>query len=258
MLGQTCIWCGESTEDSDVSHVMPECFGNEDQQCLDPGVVCKKCNNYFGAKVEPALSADPLMHAICVATRIVDPGDSNVFRDRMFEPHKTAEPVARGLKLNAKYGTDHFITEIDYSISGKIRLNYDYRRESIFSRVLHKIAFENYVWHLAGNRLSEGAPDPFDPRFAPIKQWARFGQPHRQIRPYIRMPATRLEFGWEFFIIELDGEFRTEMRLYGDCFAVALTTSPDQTLGHLRRSCARTVNNAVLVHDKYELIKAHA
>jgi hypothetical protein len=44
-LGKNCIWCEEPTNDSDVSHVLPECFGNRDAQVLPKGTVCRSCNN---------------------------------------------------------------------------------------------------------------------------------------------------------------------------------------------------------------------
>ena len=91
-LGKSCIWCGGPTNDSDVSHVLPVCSGNRDTQVLQKGTVCRPCNNYFGSKVEPALIEDPVIHAICVAFRVVDPGDANVFRDRLFDQHHA--PIA--------------------------------------------------------------------------------------------------------------------------------------------------------------------
>lgn len=259
MLGELCIWCGDRTIDSDLSHVVPECFGNDREHYLKSGIVCRRCNNYFGTKVEPALIADPLIHAICVATRIVDPGDANVFRDRMFEhPHQPVEPVKRDLNLHAKYATDHFYADISYSVTGRVRLEYNYRREARFSRALHKMAFENYVWHILSGRLPCDSPDPFSDRFYAIKQWVRFGQPHRSIRPYIRMPATNLERNWLFMVLEYKGEMRTEMRLYGDCFTVSLTTDRTSTTEHLRESYANPMNNAVLVERAYEVISSHA
>jgi len=258
LLGQLCIWCKDSTAESDVSHVVPECFGNNTEHVLRKGIVCKKCNSYFGTQVEPGLIDDPLVHAVCVASRIVDPGDANVFRDRMFDhPHKTETPVERSLELHAKYGSDHFYAEVNYSIKGRIKLEYNYKREAKFSRVLHKMGFENYVWHFIHNRLPPGSPDPLSNRFDSVRDWARRGNPHMNIRPYVRMPAPGLELNWEFGILEAVGELRTEMRLYGDCFAVSLTTDANNSGAHLRKVCANVVNNAVLVGKSYELISAH-
>src|ERR1700680_2893226 len=95
-----CLWCRGAVDATDVSHVLPECFGNRDQQVLPPGMVCRKCNNYFGSKIEPALTDDPVIHSLVVALRLVDPGDANVFRDRLFStPHVPKEPVVRSLAL---------------------------------------------------------------------------------------------------------------------------------------------------------------
>lgn len=100
-LGTHCIWCEGPTTDSDISHVLPECFGNAGAQVLLRGTVCRSCNNYFGSKIEPALIEDPMIHAICVALRVVDAGDANVFRDRLFdEQHPPVGPPQRNLSLN--------------------------------------------------------------------------------------------------------------------------------------------------------------
>jgi hypothetical protein len=48
----TCIFCKEAVTDSRIEHILPESLGGKDWACLPPGLVCGKCNQYFGAKVE--------------------------------------------------------------------------------------------------------------------------------------------------------------------------------------------------------------
>src|SRR6266705_2449045 len=116
-LGQNCIWCEALTDDSDVSHVLPECFGNRDAQVLPKGTVCRSCNNYFGAKIEPALVEDPMIHAICVTLRVVDPGDANVFRDQLFDQeHQPVAPPQRNLGLNLSVRNNALELGVSYEV----------------------------------------------------------------------------------------------------------------------------------------------
>jgi hypothetical protein len=54
-----CIFCKQDSKDSKtIEHIIPESLGNKDHILLS-GVVCDKCNNYFGLKVEkPLLETD--------------------------------------------------------------------------------------------------------------------------------------------------------------------------------------------------------
>jgi len=47
-----CIFCKEdSTSSKSSEHIIPESLGNT-EHTLPCGVVCDRCNNYFGRKVE--------------------------------------------------------------------------------------------------------------------------------------------------------------------------------------------------------------
>jgi len=54
-----CIFCKEDSSSSrTIEHIVPESLGNKDYT-LPPGIVCSKCNSYFGLKVEkPLLDSD--------------------------------------------------------------------------------------------------------------------------------------------------------------------------------------------------------
>lgn len=54
-----CIFCKEESSSSKtVEHIVPESLGNKDHT-LPAGIVCSRCNNYFGLKVEkPLLDSD--------------------------------------------------------------------------------------------------------------------------------------------------------------------------------------------------------
>jgi len=97
----------------DISHVLPECVGNENIQVLPKGIICRQCNNYFGSKVEPVLLRDPLFHIVAVFLRLRDPDDMNAFRDKIFdEEHPAAGKVTRRLDLGMKLAPENLTVDI--------------------------------------------------------------------------------------------------------------------------------------------------
>jgi HNH endonuclease len=58
----TCLFCRGVSNESSQSHVLPASLGGEDWACLPEGVVCSRCNQYFGTKVEAqALGSFPFI-----------------------------------------------------------------------------------------------------------------------------------------------------------------------------------------------------
>lgn len=58
----SCIFCTQDSIGTRVEHILPESLGGRAWACLPPGVVCDKCNQYFGAKVESsALGSHPFL-----------------------------------------------------------------------------------------------------------------------------------------------------------------------------------------------------
>ena len=116
-----CIWCLRQQPDVsfDASHVLPECVGNERQQVLPPGIVCKSCNGYFGSKVEPALLVDPVFHVQAVFLRLVDPDNMNEFRDKVFDAeHQSAKTPERALSVSVNIRGDEreIAMDVDYAV----------------------------------------------------------------------------------------------------------------------------------------------
>jgi hypothetical protein len=48
----SCIYCGYRNQATSVAHIVPESLGGKNSPTVDLGVVCHKCNQYFGQKVE--------------------------------------------------------------------------------------------------------------------------------------------------------------------------------------------------------------
>ena len=144
LIPNCCIWCHNKSPEAtfDMSHVLPECVGNENQQTLPSGIVCKQCNNYFGTKVEPALLEDPLFHIIAVALRLKDPQDMNEFRDLIFDTkHPPVGSVERNLHCDIKISPNNMKLNVRYHIEGSISKTYQKRELALLSRAVHKIAF---------------------------------------------------------------------------------------------------------------------
>lgn len=62
------------------------------------------------------------------------------------------------------------------------------------------------------------------------------GGPHGKVRPVVRRPAASIFAGWDRRVWDLGAWLGVEMNLFGDWYAVSLTSPPDRALGDLR-SC---------------------
>lgn len=61
-IDMKCIFCGnDSSNSKSIEHIIPESFGNS-TTVLPQGVVCDKCNNYIGRKIEaPFLNSEAIL-----------------------------------------------------------------------------------------------------------------------------------------------------------------------------------------------------
>lgn len=126
-----CIWCHREPPDIsfNISHVLPECAGNEYQQTLPPGIVCSDCTSYFGTTLEPVLLDDPFFHVIAVFLSLVDPDDMNVFRARVFDQtHQPDASPRRSLSLSAQTSESQLSLGVSYEIQGQISRQYTPRQ----------------------------------------------------------------------------------------------------------------------------------
>jgi len=233
-----CIWCrGEPPNTTfNVSHVLPECVGNENQQVLPKGIVCMRCNNYFGTKVEPALLRDPLFHIMAVFLRLADPEDMNAFRDRVFDAeHPPVESVKRNLGYDMEVSPMNLSLSIRYEIKGQLSKSYSRKELTLLSRAVHKIAFETLAWAIFVKGLNEDI-DVFDYRFDIIRKWSREGQPQNSVRPVIRRQAFyEIEHKWGFRLWRRGDSLAIELNLFGDWYAVSLTSPSDKAGDDLKR-----------------------
>jgi len=231
LVPQRCIWCLREKDETvfDVSHVLPECVGNENMQALPKGLVCKECNRYFGTKVEPALLTDPLFHIIAVLLRLRDPQDMNAFRDNIFDTtHPAVDQVARRMHLDIKISKNDFAVDLQYGIQGKMIKKYTRRELALLSRAVHKIAFETLAWTVYVKELNTEI-DVYSEEFNPVREWSRRGSPVNHIRPVVRRQTfDRISTEWGCSLIKLHEFIGLELNLFGGWYAVNLTSSVDK------------------------------
>ncbi len=234
MMISECAWCRKKCIESDESHVTPECFGNSIHQVIPRGVICRKCNNYFGSKIEPSLIKDPAIRALCVSLHIKDPGDGQSFRVNFFDPeHPSLKPVERTLSLNMKAGPDGIVVDVNYAIAGASAAPNTKRHYSAFSRAIHKIAFESFI-HLQLLGQCGATPSYLAPCFDPVRIWARAGNSAGKVRPLYRLPSGNFSHECSTTVLSHGNKISVLLSLFGDFFLVSLTEKLADVESHLR------------------------
>jgi hypothetical protein len=197
-----CIWCLEeppSATFKSESHVLPECVGNEQQQVLPPGVVCDSCNQFFGRRVEPALIDDPIFGTRVGILQLRD-------KNKEFVYEHSPSGVHRKVHMDVKVsGNKITVSTTQYEIQGQPSKpyenryippktkDYDKRSLALFSRAVHKVAFESLAHSLfvgTGKEFEiEGLKniDMFGQSFKVIRNWVRYGQPQHSVRTVLRL-----------------------------------------------------------------------
>lgn len=260
-----CIWCLREppnvTFNSD-SHVLPECTGNK-QQILPKGIVCDKCNYYFGTKVERKLINDPIFHVIAYCLKLRHPKTKKLLCSRIFnEQNPAVEGEHQAINWAANINTHErtLTLNIDYSSKGQIKKSYTDRDLAFLSRAVHKIAFES----LAHGVFVEGKfkdIDLFDSRFYYVREWSRRGAPHNKIRPMLRRQIPELmkpddkdkkvKFWYEFHKRSANS-LVVSLNLFGDLYGVSLTSSPDTVENDLKSWAQKDLNYPVwLMGEKF-------
>ena len=233
-LETRCIWCHDDTAviGTNDSHVFPAALGNigDDAQVLPPGIVCSKCNNFFGRQIEVAFAREPHIHVLRVTNHLQD--RHGRLRQDLFD---TDHPAVGGAHMvidtdESWPETNKLRLKISHTVTGAIERQFTRRELSMFSRAIHKIAFETFVWLIRVDGQQTDPPsDVYSDRFDPIRQWARYGQPMNQIRPVLRAPPL---VGGETVamaperrarIYEVEGEIVWDENMFFELYSVALT-----------------------------------
>jgi hypothetical protein len=250
-----CIWCLKEPSEVqfDVSHVLPRCLGNDKQQILPSGVVCKGCNNFFGRKVEPVLLADPLFHTRAAALRLIDPNDGNAFRDKIFDAEHQATDVRRHLHMDLVVHDTEMDLGVTYTISGRLKQTYAPRKLKWLSRAVHKMAFETLAWALFVKGV-DNPVDVFAKSFDAVRTWGRYGYPQASVRPVLRHLGHEVGVKWEPVIRTVGEEFFVQLLLFGDWYAVNITAPPTEALTELRRWLGDNTDSIWCVSNKLAML----
>lgn len=233
-----CIWCLRTIPQvkfTSDSHVLPKCVGNLDKQVLPKGIVCDKCNNFFSHSVEPALIADPTFHVLAVILKIRHPDKGSFFRCRIFDDeHKSATGEHQEIHIENSVSSKKLRMMIDYRTQGEIIRTYDLAELALLSRAIYKIAFESYVWHKVVNK--DSLPfDILDENFKNVRNWVRYGEPQKYVRPVLRLRQFSSAKGeWVTYIWGFQNSIMVEVDLFGDWYATDLVSQNERALDTLR------------------------
>jgi hypothetical protein len=270
-----CIWClrqPPSATFSSESHVLPECVGNKRQQILPAGIVCDKCNHYFGTKVEPILIDDPIFATIVGILQLRDKNSEFVYEH-------SPSGVHRDIHVDANVSGNRVTVTTQYKIKGQPNKphevrniinskDYDKRSLAFLSRAVHKIAFESLAHFLFVRTNVEilnmkfEEIDVFDGSFNAIRRWVRYGEPQDSNRPVLRLQkfdevkTQEGFFHWGGPLLYFQQWLRFELNLFNDWHIMSLTSPSNKVYDDLRSWAAQTkFNHPVwIVGDKLEAI----
>jgi hypothetical protein len=239
---------------------MPIYLGNTEQVLLR-GMVCSSCNNFFGRKIEPTLIKDPVIQTMCAMFHVVNSRTGKVIQPRLFDRHAIPIDIPRltpqlHLAVRQKTPVRPSAFELtvvcqEAGIRDVHRQEYKRKDVALFSRAIHKVAFESLVHYQMTSEPKIPGLDLFTELFDPIREWVRYGQPQEKVRPLARMVATPITREWQPLFRRFDQHLAVELRLYADWFYVSLTSPPDQVQGHLRHWYSGNVERICLIADSY-------
>lgn len=270
-----CIWCLEESPNANFkseSHVLPECIGNIGKQVLPQGVVCDKCNNYFGTKLEPALIDEPILSTLAGILELRDI-DSNFTYEHSPSgihriAHTEAEVSANRITLNTQYQIKGQLDKPNETRMISKSKDYNKKALALLSRAVHKIAFESVAHILFVEADSQNtrngfeAIDIFSPGFDAIRNWVRYGQPWHSVRPALRIQkfdevkTQEQLFKWGGNTWYFQKGICYELNLFNDWYIMSLTSSADKVESYLKNWAKTTkFNNPVwVVGDKLQAV----
>jgi hypothetical protein len=225
-----CIWCRALTPPddrrlSDVSYVLPACLGNE-RGVLPPGIVCRRCNNSFGTRLEPILLDFAPLRMSAALLEVVDPRDGKLFRDTILghTPIPDAPSEVIDVLIDRPSPTT-LVVNLRRPVVLNHTASYDARWLRLLSRAVHKFLFETIA--LKVYVLGHAEPvDLFDTAFDHVRKWVRRGEPQGPARPWLwQFPSQDLLQSWYVEPLhQVHGRAIARARVYGNWFLADLTS----------------------------------
>ena len=157
-----CVYCDkDSTASKSVAHIFPEGL-KPGGPALKPGIVCDKCNHYFGANLESVLLSHP--HIALPLQLMGVPGKKGKARKKLSVYEREVEPDADVTFPIAppKISYDEFGVR-SWTLQPLIDKNFDM---DCFRRALYHIGFNLVVAH-------RGLEAAREERYAPLRKYVR-------------------------------------------------------------------------------------
>ena len=209
----SCIFCREPADASRIEHILPESLGGS--ACLPAGLVCAKCNQYFGSKVEQlALGSFPFLIFRLLLGIPTKHGKAPFMKTRLGTVRASGAPGLIGL--------DPASEEIDHAVtSGEItqfRIIAEPSEPLAVCRLLLKMGLEV----LASNDHQAALSERFDPAraFARAPQknqrwWFFMDCDPAKLLPRFQEGVTQEEWeiGVDLSIVSMEGHQVFHLRL---------------------------------------------
>ena len=227
-----CIFCGlDSSGSKSVEHIIPESFGNS-TAVLPKGVVCDKCNNYFGREVEsPFLNSKAVL--LLRQELQLEKKNGKVlnlseypFADsivkQVSDQHYlvyTRDDMSEEMVHNSVVKYQHYVEETDNEL---LKPNIH------MSRMLGKMALETFVFRCG---VESGVCDYIreDDVFKPLRMYVRFDSRkmwkyssrriYSRARSYNGDPNTHVNWEYDFLFLP-NGEVYFIIAMHGIEYAI--------------------------------------
>lgn len=216
MVPESCVYCEkDSTTSKSLAHIFPEGL-YPGGPALKRGIVCDRCNHYFGAKLESVLIAHPL---IALPLQLMGiPGKEGKARKKLSIYERDVEPDA----------------EITFPIAPpKFSRNTRGERTATFQPLVDRKfdmdRFRRALYHIGFNLVvaNRGIQESQDPRYRPLRTYVR--RPRTGERwPFVQALTHSLKVfvpkvGAE--LLDVKGREIVRMRIFNTQFYVDLLNS---------------------------------
>ncbi len=235
-----CIWClgpadSSDSKSSDRSHVLLAVLGNA-EHVLPPGIVCRSCNNYFGAKLDPVFAEFSPIRMIAPLLEVMNTTDNKLFRDTL--PGGTPIPETPSDLIHVAIFAERsrLVLDLHRPLVNRCEVNYSRRDLQALSRAVHKLLVESLALQIYV-RGHDGPIDLFDSAFDDVRRWVRRGEPSRPIRAWLWQlsgkdvrQSWRIQPLWRAF-----GRGFVQLCVFGNWFVIDGTSKNRDVRSSLRQ-----------------------
>ena len=237
-IPERCIWCREplpssDREKTDRSHVLHACLGNADD-VLPPGVVCRPCNRYFGAKVDPALVDFPPLQTSAALLEVINTRHNKLFRDSVPGVGRIPDTPSEVIDVAIGVEPARLVLDLRRPIVGRYEKTYRPKDLRVLSRAVHKLLVESIALQVYVRGHSEPV-DLFASDFDHVRRWVRRGEPSVAARPWLwQFPEQDLLQRWRIEpLYRVRGRGYVRLRVYGNWFFAYVTSENLDVLSSL-------------------------